>query len=240
MVFIHMRRELECRGLVWSRKSHTSKPLDDRVASPQISNKTKHKDRMLPTASDDKEDSLRRRSVDGSKEYFYRTLMDSSMLAAKALFKSASNLFSPSLDSRVRGGCIMMLFSVADKANTTADVNAPGRRRPDVKMLLPTKSVGDRDLLFLLDPLNRTSIGAISGGDAGADDEPLDFHAAPNPAEAVLACDPLKAIFARSCELLATFPNNEFLLQVCKLSARINYFHISTPIGKVSWNWLHS
>jgi MoxR-like ATPase len=240
MVFIHMRRELECQGLVWSRKSHTSKPLDDRVATPQISNKTKHKDRMLPTASDDKEDSLRRRSVDGSKEYFYRTLMDSSMLAAKALFKSASNLFSPSLDSRVRGGCIMMLFSVADKANTTADVNAPGRRRPDVKMLLPTKSVGDRDLLFLLDPLNRTSIGAISGGDAGADDEPLDFHAAPNPAEAVLACDPLKAIFARSCELLATFPNNEFLLQVCKLSARINYFHISTPIGKVSWNWLHS
>ena len=40
-------------------------------------------------------------------------------------------------------------------------------------------------------------------------------------------------MFSRSSELLVEYPGNEFLLQVCKISARISDFHITTPLGKM-------
>ena len=79
----------------------------------------------------------------------------------------------------------------------------------------------DRDILYLLDQESNTFWN------------PKNFHLDPNSTEVIKAAPSLKLLFNKATELLIQFPGNELLIQVCKLSARIADFHISTPLGKM-------
>jgi hypothetical protein len=64
--------------------------------------------------------------------------------------------------------------------------------------------------------------------------KPLNFHLDANPTEITSATEPLSRIFNKASDLLVSYPGNELLVQVCRLSAAINKYHISTPTGKVN------
>jgi hypothetical protein len=191
-VFVHCRDELESSLQLWSRPHADSGFLRTHQVNEMV-----------------------RR-----KEYLYRSCLQSSLIVAKALQKSADNLISSDLDCTSRGGSILLLATVAETARDTDAVSSVGNIHSSTKFVYV-----DRDLLFILDP-NDHFVN---------DNKPINFHTDPNPREAVLACDPLKTLFTRSSQLLVMFPGNEFLLQVCKLAARINYFHVTTPVGKVQY-----
>jgi midasin (ATPase involved in ribosome maturation) len=60
-----------------------------------------------------------------------------------------------------------------------------------------------------------------------------DFHADSNAAEVARAAVPLMKMFNRAAALLSQFPDNEFLLQVCKVAGTIVQFHVTEPLGKL-------
>ncbi|CAM9188295.1 unnamed protein product, partial [Ectocarpus fasciculatus] len=62
---------------------------------------------------------------------------------------------------------------------------------------------------------------------------PSSFHVDPCKEEILHAAGPLNRLLKKASALLVEYPGNEILLQLCKLTARISQFHISTPLGKM-------
>jgi len=151
------------------------------------------------------------------------------LLAAKSVDWSIRNFIAPDLAVRLEGGGLMMLGTMVSSIDTTSGSNktllvssSSSSNDSNSKTNAWTNSV-DRDLLLLLD-----------GETTGDTQRPMNFHLDANPAEIVRATKPLLAMFNRAADLLVQYPGNELLLQVCKLSAVINDFHISTTLGKVN------
>lgn len=156
-------------------------------------------------------------------------LCEDTLVTAKALNWALNGVIAPAMDDSIRGASLMALAMMvqmcpADSpaSKTTALTNKGAMKKAPWrgKATPASKHTIDRDLLLLLN--------------ADSDvDRPIDFHKDANPAESSKASVLLQAIFDRASELLTQFPGNELLLQVCRVSAKISEFHLSTSIGKM-------
>jgi hypothetical protein len=79
----------------------------------------------------------------------------------------------------------------------------------------------DRDLMYMLD---RHKLGSW---------HVASFHNDPCVTEVVAVLPALEHIFTRAAALLTQFPDNELLLQVCKVASRIARYSTHTPLGKL-------
>jgi len=183
-----------------------------------------------------------------AKQRLQLSLCENTLVTSKALSWALNGVLSPGLDGCLRGTSLMSLAMMVQRCPTdiitaaaATDKLSLSRRHTQVhgkKAINPVSIYGmrhhlyddsvDRDLLLLLSADSDIDIDSSSSSH-----KPLDFHKDPNPLESAKASSILQAIFDRSSELLSLFPGNELLLQVCRVSAKISEFHVSTSIGKM-------
>jgi len=165
------------------------------------------------------------------REALLTSLHQHSLAAAKCLDWGLRGILSPGLDASMRGASMAALATMA--AHSAPASAAHGGVARDASVALWAKALGagatslndadvDRDLLLLL--LGDTAFGAW---------RPRNFHLDPAPQEAIRASVPVQRLFERASQLLALYPGNELLLQVCRVCSRVADFHVSTPVGKL-------
>eukprot|EP01041_Mallomonas_annulata_P000547 gene547-1048_t len=128
-----------------------------------------------------------------------------SMLSMRTFSSSLHGLMNPDIISTSHGSSLLALSSMIGVCNNETGSISSGYQ-------IPTSIINSE---------SSTSYQAI------------DFHTQPNQNEIVLIAKPLQKIFERSSELLILYPGNEILVQLCKISARIAEFHLTTPLGQM-------
>jgi MoxR-like ATPase/chorismate-pyruvate lyase len=147
-------------------------------------------------------------------------LSRASMVAGRALSLSLGGLVESGLDASTRGASLEALGTMARRCLSVQPADAVKASSSWLAGVAATVPV-DRDLLYLLD---HRAHGAWN---------PLDFHTDPHMEEVRLAHGPLQALQDRVADLLLNFPGNDVLVLVFKLCARVNGFHLATPLGKM-------
>ena len=164
------------------------------------------------------------------REALLTSLQQHSLAAAKSLDWGLGSVLVPGMESTLRGASLAALATMAAHA-APHSVSTGVSRDASVSLWAHAMGAGssslsessvDRDLLLLL--LGDTAYGTW---------RPRNFHMDPSPTEAIRASEPLRRMFERATQLLALYPGNELLLQVCRVCARVAEFHVSTPIGKL-------
>lgn len=218
MVFLHTMHQLAAVGLLWIGRSTSQR--------------------------------LHQGAHVGQREALDSALTSCSLMSAKGLEWGLRRLLAPGMEGQLRGSSLNALSFMAEKCNTSSSSSASssvswlerlsgtegllnasknrkkGKNRRGKADLGDTAVIGvvsgiDRDLLLLLDP---SAEGLW---------HPKNFNADPDPAEVMLAAEPLRKLFDRATEVLQLYPGNELLVQVCKVAARISELHTSTPVGKL-------
>jgi hypothetical protein len=127
---------------------------------------------------------------------------------------------APQLDTQLHTAALQTLGLAADAcvARSGANVATVAVGANPGRYLAHRSDACDPDLLLLLEHgSHRCS----------------DIHTDPCPQEVLRAAPVLQALFRVAAALLAEFPGNEILVQLCRLSARLASLHISTPLGKM-------
>jgi hypothetical protein len=183
-----------------------------------------------------------------AKQRLQLSLCENTLVTSKALSWALNGVLAPGLDGCLGGTSLMSLAMMVQSCPTdiiaAAATGQLSHSRSHAQMQVHGKKAMnpvsingmrhhhlrddsvDRDLLLLLS-------ADIDIDSSSSSHKPLDFHKDPNPLESAKASGILQAIFDRSSELLSLFPGNELLLQVCRVSAKISEFHVSTSIGKM-------
>lgn len=134
----------------------------------------------------------------------------------KIFTKPICQLFSPNTDVILRGNQLLGLSAMAKLYSTNIDSSTITRRKNTNKIIDGV----DRDLEFILD------------GNSIYNKTP-NFYSDANPSEVLKATAILQRIVQRATELLITFPSNELLIQVCRVTILILDYNLATSLGKM-------
>ena len=157
------------------------------------------------------------------------------LLVAAMLQRTSWRLLVPSLQARVKGGCLNALAVMSaiglphmGSSSPSSPLFAPPRlmSAPGVSsaraLAAPVRpdepGALDRDLRLLLE----------------LDPSPVpNFHTDPAPEQAQAAAPSFEGVFRKALHLLSLYPGNAILEHVCLVAGRCLEFPLASPLGKL-------